>query len=67
MINIRGMTIHFGVETINKVYGLPNSGYSKFTTKDCALGSWLAYKLYLGKNVPRATSKSGITSKEFTT
>lgn len=51
-MKIWGKTIHIGAEVLNKLYSFPNSYYSNFTTKDCALGISLASKTCLGKNVP---------------
>lgn len=65
LMEIKGKLVHFGAEEIDRMYGLPNSNQSLFNTKDCDLGSWLVSTICLGKNVPWATMKVGITPCEF--
>lgn len=65
VMRIRGKKVHFGVEKINDVYGLPNVDMRAYETKDCASGSWLVEHLCPGREVLWATMMNVILMTNF--
>ncbi|KAF3679180.1 hypothetical protein FXO38_02872 [Capsicum annuum] len=65
VMKIQGKHVHNRDEQINAVYGLPNADMGEFCSKACEPGTWMADILCPGKEIPWATTKRDILTKDF--